>query len=161
MKSETVTQGFLFAGLIALSLGNPAAHARGRGSICLASGGFDEFSKGGATVEAYEAHQRAPETGIKSESVRFVRIDRLPPVKVTSLAPANVSGIDTAGRHLMTISKLSDMRQPLARFYFSFRDQKSDRLCLWYETFYGTWRLQPQKGNVCGCNQARPKVRTR
>lgn len=151
MKSKKTATGFLFAGSIAFSACNPAAYAQGQGTICLVPGGFDEFSKGGATVEAYEAHQREPELATKPESVRFVRVDRLTPARVTSLKPGKITGIGIAGRHLVTISKRSDMAQPLARFFFSFREQKSDRLCLWYETFYGTWRLQPQKGNFCRC----------
>jgi hypothetical protein len=149
VNSKKMTPGFLFAVSIAFSVCNPTAVAQGHGSICLVPGGFDALSKGGATVAAYEAHQ--PGHGDKSEAIRFVRVDRLPPVKVTSLTPGEITGIDVAGRHLVTIAKQSDMGQPLARFYFSFREQKSDRLCLWYETFYGTWRLQPRKGNVCRC----------
>jgi len=151
MKTKKTVAGFLFAGSIAFAACDPAAHSQGQGIICLVPGGFDEFSKGGATVEAYEAHLHEREPATKSESVRFVRVDRLPPAKVTSLKPGKITGIGTAGRHLVTISKRSDMAQPLARFHFSFREQKSDRLCLWYETFYGTWRLQPHKG-FCRCN---------
>jgi len=151
MKFRMWNAGLLLAGLIAIPSGDQAAYAEGQGSICLVPGGFDEFSKGGATVEAYAAHQREPEHGTSPESVRFVRVDRLPPAKVTSLKPGKITGIAIAGRHLVTISKQSGMAQPLARFYFSFREQKSDHLCLWYETFYGTWRLQAQKNNFCRC----------
>lgn len=152
MKSRNLPMQLLCAGLGVFVLCNPTALAQGRGTICIVPGGFDEVSKGGATVEAYEARQREPEPGNKPESVRFVRVDRFPPAMVTSLKPGKIDGIGTAGRHLVTVSKKSDMTQPVARFYFSFREQGSDRLCLWYETFYGTWRLQPQKGNFCRCN---------
>jgi hypothetical protein len=152
MKSRKWTPRFVFAGLIAIPACNPAAYAQGQGSICLVPGSFDEFSKGGATVEAYAAHQRESEPDARPESVRYVRVDRLPPAKVTSLKSGKITGIAITGRHVVTISKQSDMAQPLARFHFSFREQKSGRLCLWYETFYGTWRLQAQSGEVCRCD---------
>jgi len=149
-EMKRMTRESLIAGSIAGFLCIPSAPAQGSGSICVAPGGFDEFSKGGATVDAYQAHLHEPKAS--SESVRFVRVDRLPPARVTSSKPARIAGIGTAGRHVVTISKQSDMTQPLAKFHFSFREQESKRLCLWYETFYGTWRLQPRKNDFCRCD---------
>ena len=149
MKFKENIPGFFFAGLIASCICNSAASAQGQGSVCLVPGFFDEFAKGGATVEAEAANERQPKPSTTSESVRFVRIDELPAAKVTSSKPGKISGIGTARRHLVKISRNSDMTQPLARFRFSFREHRSDKLCLWYESFYGSWRLQ--KGSFCHC----------
>ncbi len=137
--------------LIALAFCSASAFAQRQGSICLQPGGFDAFAKGAATVEAYTAHQSQPEPATPAESVRYVQVDRLPPVKVTSLAPGQITGISTAGRHLLIISKEPNMKPRQEAFYFSFGQQKSDKLCLWYKTFYASWMLLPVRGSVCSC----------
>jgi hypothetical protein len=135
----------------AIAFPGAAAWAGETGSVCVAPGDFDAFSKGGATVEQEAAQAREPEPASAPEAVRYVRIDALAPVRVSSLQAAKITGIAIAGSHRVAIAKQAGMAQPVARFNFSFREQKSDKLCLWYETFYGTWRLQPQGRHVCRC----------
>ena len=153
MNSQTVSArrrnaGLMVAALFACVAYSAAAFAQGQGSVCLVPAAFDEFSKGGATVQGYEAQLKNPGP-FDAESVRYVRVDKLSIAKVTSLKPGRVDGIAVAGRHSVQVSKHPDMSEPLATFRFSFEERKTDRLCLWYETSYGSWRLEKDK--FCRC----------
>lgn len=149
MESGTIASKFQFVAWIAIASCYPACMAQGGGTVCLVPGGFDDFAKGGATVEAEAAYQHQPAPAGPAEAVRFVQVDGLAPVKVTSLAAGKVTGIPATGRHAMRIAKRADMTRQQAMFRFSFSEYKSNRLCLWYESFYGTWRLQ--EGAACHC----------
>ncbi len=133
----------------------PCLSAQSEGSICLAPGAFDAYSKGGATVEEDNEHNRReaekPRSGAEPEAVRFVQVDKLPPVRVTSLKSGIVTGISPIGKHWIVVSKRSDMRDRVATFPFTFSAQGSNALCLWYGSFYGSWMLQPLKDSVCRC----------
>jgi hypothetical protein len=131
-----------------------SALAQGGGRMCVAPGAFDAFAKGGATAEQDEAHARELELNPHppvSEAVRFIQVDELPPVKVTSSEGNQVANLNIAAKHRIKISKRSDMKERVQAFSFSFHEKRSNILCLWYETFYGSWILQPQKGNLCPC----------
>ena len=129
--------------------------AQSEGSICLARGDFDTFSKGGATVEQWNEHERRrlekPDSGAEPEAVRFVQVDKLPPVRVSSLRSGKVTGIDSIGKRWIRVSKRIDMRNPVTSFSFTFSAQGSNELCLWYESFYGSWMLQPRRGRAWCC----------
>lgn len=84
-KSDGLHRLLFVATLFACRVCDASALAGDRGSVCIVPGAFDAFSKGGATVAAEAAHERQPATAPESGSVRFVQIDRLPPVRVTSL----------------------------------------------------------------------------
>jgi hypothetical protein len=133
----------------------PCLSAQSKGSVCLAPGAFDTFAEGAATVEQYDAHERRERekhgSGAQPEAVRFVQVDRLPPVSVTSLRPGNVTGISPIGKHVIVVSKRIDMRDRVASFTFTFSAQGSNALCLWYGSFYASWMLQALKGSVCRC----------
>jgi hypothetical protein len=133
----------------------PRLSAQSEGSICLAPGAFDAYNKGGATVEQDDEHNRReaehPHSGPEPEAVRFVQVDKLPPVRVTSLKSGIVTGISLTGKHWIVVSKRIDMRDRVATFSFTFSAQGSNALCLWYGSFYGSWILQPLKGSVCRC----------
>src|SRR4051794_3083860 len=130
----------------------PLAFGQDQGSVCLAAGAFDAFAKGGATVERIESLQKEPPpSGPPPEAIRFVQVDRRPPVRVTSLRSGKITGIDIIGKHRIAISKRIDMRQPVAQFSFTFRERGSNTLCLSYGSFYGSWMLQPSRGSVCRC----------
>lgn len=141
----------VLAGVLVWVLCSAPAFAQGPGSICLQSGSFDAFAKGAATVEAYAAQQSQTQAAPAKESVRYVQVDKLPPVKVTSLVSGTIGGLTTAGRHVLRISAQPDMKPRLEAFYFSFQAQKSDTLCLWYKSYYASWVLQPLKGSGCRC----------
>ncbi len=93
--------------------------------------------------------RRQSEIGTPSESTRFVQVDHLAPVEVTSLRAGRIAGIRTAGRRSMRIAKHSGMAGMQAEFRISFREYKSDLPCLSYETFYGTGLLR--EGIACRC----------
>jgi hypothetical protein len=150
-KSNGRHRALFLAALSACCVCDASALASDRGSVCLAPGAFDAFSKGGATVAAEQSHESLPEQAMGSESERFVQIDKIPPVRVTSSKSGKIAGISTVGRHLLRIAKHPDMAQPRTSLYFSFHDRGSDDLCLWYESFYGSWIIQPRKGSVCRC----------
>ena len=67
---------------------SPCLSAQSEGSVCLAPGAFDTFAKGAATVEQYSEYEKRerekPNSGAQPEAVRFVQVDKLPPVRVTS-----------------------------------------------------------------------------
>lgn len=129
------------------------AFAEGLGTICVAPGAFDAFAKGAATVEAYEAQQAQPQTATAkpAQAIRYVQVDQGTPVKVTSLAPGKVTGIEMVGRHMLSISSQAGMRSREQSFYFRFEDHHSNSLCLWYKPFYASWSLQALRGSVCRC----------
>lgn len=123
------------------------------GSICVASGSFDAFAKGGATVEQEEAYRRQPAPDRNAVAVRFVQVDGRAPVRVTSAEAGRISGLNTARKHTVVIAKQADMSEPVATFTFTFKAKGSTNLCLRYESFYGSWILQPAKGSVCTCGR--------
>ena len=90
---------------------------------------------------------------MEPEAVRFVQVDKLPPVRVSSLRSGKITGIDPIGKHWIRVSKRIDMRNPVTSFSFTFSAQGSNALCLWYESFYGSWMLQPLKGKAWCCKK--------
>lgn len=122
------------------------AHAE---TVCVAPAAFDTVAKGGATVEQYERRER--NSSPAKEAVRYLKFDGRAPISVTSAKAASITGLPGAVRHIITISAHSDMSAPQARIAFKFEEHRSKELCLWYNTFYGTWRLQPLKNSPCSC----------
>lgn len=125
------------------------AHFAYAESVCVAPAAFDTVAKGGTTVEQYDRRER--NSSPAKEAVRYLQFDGRAPISVTSTNAARVTGLAGAVRHNITISAHSDMRAPQARIAFKFEEHRSKELCLWYNTFYGTWRLQPLKNSPCRC----------
>jgi hypothetical protein len=137
------------ASVLPLFLFSTAVFAEPTGSLCLKSGAFNAFAKGGATV----AQESARSADTQAEAERYVQVDRLPAVRVSSKTPGQVVGIPLPGRHSVRIAKDGRMRQPVAAFSFRFEEKHTNQLCLSYETFYGSWILKPLEGSTCGCSE--------
>ena len=132
----------------------PVAGAAAAGTLCLVPGAFDDLGKGGSTPEAWAAQEQRNAAATPATAVRYVRVDAMAPAKVTSSSSGTIAGIPLAGRHRIVVAKRSDMREPVAQIRFSFAERKANALCLWYEPYYGSWRLQA--GRSCHCRLERP-----
>jgi len=122
--------------------GSAQVSPKATGSVCVASGDFDTVGRGAA---------RSDERAV-GKSVRFVQIDKLPPVQVSSTQSGQITSVPAQGTHRITISRNADMSKPVEQFSFSFQARGSTSLCLWYRSFYASWMLQPSRGSPCPCS---------
>lgn len=116
------------------------------GSVCVASGAFDAVGRG-AALPGEKAVKKAD-----TPQVRYVQIDKLPPVRVSSTQSGQITSVPAQGTHRITISRNADMSKPVEQFSFSFQARESTNLCLWYRSFYASWILQPSRGSPCRCS---------
>ena len=92
---------------------------------------------------------RGNDTGANESSRFSVQIDKLPPFVISTNSSGVFTNLSLQGKHVVKI-RLAD--KPLTSFRFSFEDEHSDHLRLWYNPFYGTWSLwSVPPGKKCAC----------
>jgi len=89
------------------------------------------------------------ETGAKEASKFKVQIDNFPSICISTNSSGMFTNLSLDTKHVVRI-QLDN--KPLTSFRFSFRDEQSEHLLLWYNPFYGTWSLwQVRQGDKCAC----------
>ena len=90
------------------------------------------------------------------ESTRFkIQIDALPPAEISCHESATVVGVPLGVKHKVAIWVES---RRLETFFFRFEEKGSERLCLDFVPFYGTWQLEafrPGTTKPCICSASR------
>src|SRR5438046_3461358 len=100
------------------------------------------------------ASWKGNETGAKETITFKVQIDNRRPIPISTNSSGVFTNLSLVARHVVKI-QLDD--KPLASFRFSFRDEQSEHLRLWYNPFYGTWSLWPvRQGEKCACPNKPP-----
>ena len=92
---------------------------------------------------------KANDTGAKESSKFKVQIDKLTPILISTNCSGVFTNLWVDAKHLVKI-QLED--KPLTSFRFSFREEQSEHLRLWYSPFYGTWslsRVGPREKCAC------------
>ena len=92
---------------------------------------------------------KANDTGAKESSTFKVQIDKLSPILISTNCSGVFTNLPIGAKHLV---KIQLDEKPLTSFRFSFREEQSEHLRLWYSPFYGTWslsRVGPRE--KCGC----------
>jgi len=91
---------------------------------------------------------QANQTGASERSVFTIRIDKLPPIRVTTNSSGVFTNLSLTEKHVVSI-RLDG--KPSASFKFSFEGGSGHRV-LWYNEFYGTWSMWDVKpGDKCAC----------
>jgi hypothetical protein len=81
---------------------------------------------------------KANDTGAKESSTFKVQIDKLAPILISTNSSGVFTNLSLGGKHLV---KIQLDEKPLTSFRFSFQEEQSEHLRLWYSPFYGTWSL--------------------
>jgi len=81
---------------------------------------------------------KANDTGAKESSTFKVQIDKLTPILISTNCSGLFTNLTLGAKHLVEIQLYN---KPLTSFRFSFQEEQSEHLRLWYNPFYGTWSL--------------------
>lgn len=136
MNDLTQRSFVLFAGLL---IGEAAA-AAATGTLCigptpLATPGEKTLASATASDKAYDF---------------TVTVGNRPATAVSHTNSVALADIETGQRHRVVIRQGG---KPSASFTFTFEEQRSEQLCLWFGPLYESWSLWPldQSKGKCDC----------